>query len=224
MHITNRSSTSSRCSPGWSAGLGAAVRDDESPAPARPPYGYVPSRWVALSRRPGVLEAPIAEVGGDWRALRDGADARLWTDDYASVLPLLRWRSSRSSPVCSRVGLVEGHRRASSTYRSCIVRQPHVQPDPGEQERHAEQVDDQVRAATDADGVGDPGDQVGEHDRDGPHASGSMRPADQEAQRRRRPCTRCTPPRQRGEEQQLDDHAAALIRSTASSKRMLSAL
>lgn len=49
------------------------------------------STWVALSRDPARIDA-LAAAGGDWRALtaRDGMS--VWRDDFASVLPVLRWR------------------------------------------------------------------------------------------------------------------------------------
>ena len=75
--------------------------------------------------------------------------------------------------------------RASSTYLSCIVGQPQVQPDGGEQERHAQHVDDQVGASANADGLSDLGDEVGKHDRDRPQREREQcdAAADQEAER-----------------------------------------
>ncbi|WP_375428109.1 spermidine synthase [uncultured Sphingomonas sp.] len=47
------------------------------------------SSWIALSRDPGVL-AGLTARGTDWRALRTRPNFRPWTDDYHSILPLLK--------------------------------------------------------------------------------------------------------------------------------------
>ena len=91
----------------------------------------------------------------------------------------------------------------------------------------AQEVDHQVGASADADGVGDLRHEVGDEDRDGPQREREQRdaPAHQEAERGAPPVhERVRRAGQSGEEEQLDDHAAALMRLTASSKRMLSAL
>lgn len=49
------------------------------------------STWVALSRNPARLAA-LTAAGGPWAALPAGDDAPVWSDDFASVLPVLRWR------------------------------------------------------------------------------------------------------------------------------------
>jgi spermidine synthase len=49
------------------------------------------STWVALSRDPARLAAFTA-AGGDWQALPNAAKVPVWSDDFASVLPVLRWR------------------------------------------------------------------------------------------------------------------------------------
>ena len=72
------------------AGWTAAVRADTPAQADAEHFGYVPSRWVALSRTPGQLDARLAQVGGEWRELVGDDRIRPWTDDYASVLPLLR--------------------------------------------------------------------------------------------------------------------------------------
>jgi hypothetical protein len=66
------------------------VRDDDPSAEDATRLGYATSRWVALSPRPDQLAAQVAEVGGEWRQVVPGDDAQSWTDDHASVLPLLR--------------------------------------------------------------------------------------------------------------------------------------
>lgn len=47
------------------------------------------SDWVALSRSPETLEA-LKRRGGDWRALAPRHGLTPWTDDYATILPVLR--------------------------------------------------------------------------------------------------------------------------------------
>jgi spermidine synthase len=49
------------------------------------------STWVALSRDPARLAAFTA-AGGAWRPLPPPTGAPVWRDDFASVLPVLRWR------------------------------------------------------------------------------------------------------------------------------------
>jgi hypothetical protein len=70
---------------GWSA----AVHDSHPSDSDMRDRALAPSLWVALSRTSGVLDQKLAEVGGDWRPLEDG-EVRPWSDDYASVLPILK--------------------------------------------------------------------------------------------------------------------------------------
>ena len=90
VHITNRFLDLEPVLAGLTedAGWSAAVRDDTPSTGNREQRGQTDSTWVALSREPGELDRRLAQIGGDWRPLSDGG-ARLWTDDYASVLPLL---------------------------------------------------------------------------------------------------------------------------------------
>jgi spermidine synthase len=44
------------------------------------------SHWIVLSRRPGSLQ----ELGAGWSDLPARGDVRLWTDDYSSILGVLR--------------------------------------------------------------------------------------------------------------------------------------
>jgi hypothetical protein len=46
---------------------------------------------VALSRDPARLGA-LAAAGGGWRQPRSQPELAPWSDDFASVLPVLRWR------------------------------------------------------------------------------------------------------------------------------------
>ncbi len=49
------------------------------------------STWVALSRDPARLAA-LAAADAGWQPVKTDRDAVVWTDDFASVLPALRWR------------------------------------------------------------------------------------------------------------------------------------
>ena len=72
------------------AGWSAAVREDDPSAEDVRTKQYQPSLWVALSRTDGVLDERLATVGGEWRPLESARGSRPWTDDFASVLPLLK--------------------------------------------------------------------------------------------------------------------------------------
>jgi hypothetical protein len=53
--------------------------------------GYATSAWVALARNPAMLERLKTASGKDeWRALNGRAGFNSWTDDHASILPLLK--------------------------------------------------------------------------------------------------------------------------------------
>ncbi len=91
VHITNRyidlepvlRSLTER--EGWHA----AVRQDLGAE--QPGTGYLfPSKWVALTRDPAVLDEVTSGTGAEWRPLSDARSSRAWTDDFASVLPLLK--------------------------------------------------------------------------------------------------------------------------------------
>ena len=70
---------------GWSA----AVHESHPSESEMTTRAYAPSVWVALSHTPGALESRLDEVGGTWRPLESG-EVRPWSDDFASVLPLLK--------------------------------------------------------------------------------------------------------------------------------------
>jgi hypothetical protein len=48
------------------------------------------SQWIALSRNAATLRGLTA--GGDWKPLRPRPGFVGWTDDYSTILPLLKWR------------------------------------------------------------------------------------------------------------------------------------
>lgn len=49
------------------------------------------SQWIALSRDPATLAA-LARGNGDWQPLVARAGLAAWTDDYSTILPLLKWK------------------------------------------------------------------------------------------------------------------------------------
>ena len=91
VHITNRFINLEPVLAGLvrDGGWSAAVREDH-PSRARG-LGQLASAsyWVALSRSADAVDAVRAE-GGTWRDLADDPAPRTWTDDFASVLPLLQ--------------------------------------------------------------------------------------------------------------------------------------
>ena len=76
------------------AGWHAMVRDD-APSADDEALSRTGSIWVAMARdrnalqRLAVATETVPDGRGLWRPLSDAQPARLWTDDYASVLPLL---------------------------------------------------------------------------------------------------------------------------------------
>jgi spermidine synthase len=58
-------------------------------SPANPDTGAFSSTWILVSADPAFFLKP--EVFNSSHALDQNPKARLWTDDYSSLLPLLRW-------------------------------------------------------------------------------------------------------------------------------------
>ena len=54
-----------------------------------------PSEWVAMSPSPGTFESFIRGSGVQWTALTPRAGSKSWTDDHASVLPLIHWAGTK---------------------------------------------------------------------------------------------------------------------------------
>ncbi len=73
---------------GWQARI---LRYEPQGMPA-PGMVRAQSLWVALSRDPARLQA-LAAAGGGWQPLRQDAAVPVWRDDFASVLPVISWRS-----------------------------------------------------------------------------------------------------------------------------------
>jgi SAM-dependent methyltransferase len=59
--------------------------------PPRPIAVASASQWIALSRDPATLRALTAGDPG-WAPLAPRAGFVAWTDDYSTILPLLKWR------------------------------------------------------------------------------------------------------------------------------------
>ncbi len=49
------------------------------------------SQWIALSRDPAALRA-LEGGTGDWQPLKPRPGFLAWTDDYSTILPLLKWK------------------------------------------------------------------------------------------------------------------------------------
>ncbi len=58
-------------------------------APSSLATGATRSLWVALSRDPGAIAA-LRKADKDWRGLRARSGFTAWTDDYSTILPLIR--------------------------------------------------------------------------------------------------------------------------------------
>jgi hypothetical protein len=92
MHISNRFFDLGPVVGGLAAdgGLASLHRVDEEPGDAEI-TGKFGSHWAVLARERATL-APLA-ANPDWRPIVGGERLRVWTDDYSSVLPLLRGKS-----------------------------------------------------------------------------------------------------------------------------------
>ena len=71
------------------AGFVARIKRYRPPADVPPPAPSTPSDVVVLAREEGTLRALNLDAG--WVPLGSPDRVRLWTDDYASIMPLLRW-------------------------------------------------------------------------------------------------------------------------------------
>ena len=72
---------------GWSM-----AERDYVPAPKDKDYAYSHSDWIALTRNPAALDRLVATTGRDkWKGVASQADFPGWTDDHASILPLIKW-------------------------------------------------------------------------------------------------------------------------------------
>ena len=68
-----------------------AARDYE-PNPGDKDHAYSHSYWIALTRNQAVLDGLIGSTGHDkWIPVSARAGFAGWTDDYATILPLIKW-------------------------------------------------------------------------------------------------------------------------------------
>lgn len=93
VHISNRFLDLEPVLAAIAAAGGWRARVLHQPPPRRDGRGWIVagSTWVALSRDPARLDGLVA-AGGDWRTLAARPGMPVWRDDFASVLPVLRWR------------------------------------------------------------------------------------------------------------------------------------
>jgi hypothetical protein len=49
------------------------------------------SQWIALSRNPRAIAA-LDALDADWAPLTTRRGFSAWTDDYSTILPLLKWK------------------------------------------------------------------------------------------------------------------------------------
>lgn len=72
-------------------GWNIAARD-YSPGPQSKDFAYSDSYWIALTRDPAALDRLIASTGRDkWKPVAAPLGFTGWSDDYASILPLIKW-------------------------------------------------------------------------------------------------------------------------------------
>ncbi len=65
---------------------------DYTPAPADKDHAYSHSYWIALTRDPAALDHLITTTGRDkWTGVTPRPGFAGWSDDYASILPLIKW-------------------------------------------------------------------------------------------------------------------------------------
>jgi hypothetical protein len=92
VHITNRFLdiepviAAAAANGGWTArGLSFG------PSPAERANNAEPSIWIALSQSPTTIERLTADDPKDWRQLRARSGFQAWTDDHASLLPVIKY-------------------------------------------------------------------------------------------------------------------------------------
>ena len=91
MHISNRflelePILAAAKTDGWHGAL-----RDYHPAGVEGQRGYAASAWIALSQDPVMIDRLKTASGkNEWRALKPRAGFVAWTDDHASILPLLK--------------------------------------------------------------------------------------------------------------------------------------
>jgi len=66
------------------------LRDDQDLTPAEIAARKAPSRWAVMTRTPAALGSLVEDPR--WQPARRRPDVKLWTDDYANLFRVLRWR------------------------------------------------------------------------------------------------------------------------------------
>jgi hypothetical protein len=56
-------------------------------------YNYTASIWVAMSPSRETLAQLVSANRGEWRPIKRREGFVPWTDDHATLLPLIRWRA-----------------------------------------------------------------------------------------------------------------------------------
>jgi hypothetical protein len=96
MHVSNRylrlePVVAASKAQGW-----FSTMRDYTPTDAERKLGYSDSDWIALARNPDDLAALTARTAPEeWRPLRAREGFTGWTDDYASILPIIKWTKAR---------------------------------------------------------------------------------------------------------------------------------
>jgi hypothetical protein len=92
VHITNRFLdiepviAAAAAEGGWTA-----RRLSYTPTAAERSANAAPSIWIALSQSPATIARLTADDPAAWQDARPRAGFRAWSDDHASLLPLIRY-------------------------------------------------------------------------------------------------------------------------------------
>lgn len=63
------------------------------PTPEQESLNYNASLWIAMSRSPGTMEHLAGASNGRWQEVKPRPGFAVWTDDHASLLPLIQWNN-----------------------------------------------------------------------------------------------------------------------------------
>jgi len=72
------------------AGLSCLVEDDTAVSEADIAKGRFPSTWVVMARHPNDLGRLASDAR--WKPLLDRRGSKIWTDDYSSVISIVKWQ------------------------------------------------------------------------------------------------------------------------------------
>jgi hypothetical protein len=91
IHITNRFLDLDPVISAAAAGGGwTARRLGYGPSRAEAAQNAAPSIWIALSRSPATIGKLTAQDAMDWHPVVARTGFRAWTDDHASLLPVIK--------------------------------------------------------------------------------------------------------------------------------------